>query len=262
MISTTLPRSDLAGLSAIVAGVGRPVVMLHGVGLRAEAWAAQIGALSGSYRVIAPDMLGHGHSRYDDKSVTVADYAKAVVPLLGTLDGPAVVIGHSMGAMIALELGHKAPEHVAAVAALNAIFERDNDAKTAVQTRAATLDGTALPDPTPTLERWFGTAHSPERDACDRWLRTAHPQGYKQAYAAFAHADGPSRPALEALACPALFVTGAHEPNSTPDMSRAMADLAPQGRAVIIDDAAHMMPMTHPEAVNGTLLEFIREVWP
>jgi pimeloyl-ACP methyl ester carboxylesterase len=55
-------------------------------------------------------------------------------------------------------------------------------------------------------------------------------------------------------------MTGALEPNSTPAMSEAMAALTPKGRAIIVPDAAHMMPMTHPEVVNAALLDFAAEV--
>lgn len=260
MISTTLPRSELAGLSAIVAGTGRPVLLLHGVGLRAEAWGAQIKALRDTHHVIAPDMPGHGQTPCNAQCKVLDDYVQAVVPLLHMLDEPALVIGHSMGAMIALELASSAPECVRAVAALNAIFERSDGAKAAVRARAASLDGNTLPDPTPTLERWFGTGQSSQRSACNDWLRMADPLGYKQAYTAFAHADGPSRQALNRLKCPALFATGALEPNSTPDMSRMMADLAPQGRVLVVDRAAHMMPITHPADVNSALSAFAQDI--
>ncbi len=82
------------------------------------------------------------------------------------------------------------------------------------------------------------------------------PEGYKAAYSVFAREDGPADEALRKLSCPALFMTGGREQNSTPAMSRAMAALAPDGRAEIVADAAHMMPMTHPELVNRALLEF------
>ncbi|HKK97854.1 MAG TPA: alpha/beta hydrolase, partial [Marivita sp.] len=134
--------------------------------------------------------------------------------------------------------------------------------KAAVQARAASLDGLAVPDPTPTLERWFGTGQSVQRSACDEWLRLADPLGYKQAYTAFAHAEGPSRQALNRIKCPALFATGALEPNSTPEMSQIMADLAPQGRVLVVDGAAHMMPMTHAADVNSALSAFAQEIWP
>ena len=267
MISTTLPQSDLprselAGLSAIVAGAGRPVILLHGVGLRAEAWGAQIEGLRGTCHVIAPDMPGHGQDPGTARAETLDDYVQAVLRLLTALEEPALVVGHSMGAMIALELAFSEPERVVALAALNAIFERGDAAKAAVQARAARLDGAAVPDPAPTLARWFGTAPSPARSACETWLRTADPAGYKRAYTVFAEADGPRRDRLGTLGCPALFATGAGDANSTPAMSRAMAELAPDGRALILDEAAHMMPMTHAPDVNAALMALAAEVWP
>lgn len=260
MISTTLPRSERAGLSAIVVGEGRPVVLLHGVGLRAEAWGPQIDALRDNYQVIAPDMPGHGQTPPNPQFRVLDDYVRAVLHLLRTLDEPAVVVGHSMGAMIALELAKAAPDRVGAVAALNGVFERGAKAREAVQGRAAILDGKVLPDTKPTLERWFGAKLSPERAACEACLLSVDPLGYQRAYTAFAHADGPSRSTLEGMACPALFATGAREPNSTPEMSRKMAHHSPKGRALIVEGAAHMMPMTHAEVLNPALLDFVQEV--
>ncbi|MGH1412728.1 MAG: alpha/beta fold hydrolase [Pelagimonas sp.] len=262
MTSTTLPRSELAGLSAIEVGAGRPVLLLHGVGLQAEAWGAQIEMLSGGYHVIAPDMPGHGQSAGLSGQATLDDFVQAYIPVLKSLSEPALVVGHSMGAMIAFELAHRAAENVVGVVALNAIFKRSPEAAAAVQARANALDGITVPSPTPTLARWFDTSESPERRACDSWLRAVDPAAYKQAYTAFANGDGPKREALATLACPALFATGALEPNSTPAMSQAMAELAPFGRALIIEGAAHMMPMTHAPAVNDALLGLAQEVWP
>ena len=65
--------------------------------------------------------------------------------------------------------------------------------------------------------------------------------------------DGPTRCLLRrmdllmriwrGLACPALFMTGGDEPNSTPEMSEGgWHGIAPHGRAVIVEGAAHMMP--------------------
>ncbi|MBY5987704.1 alpha/beta fold hydrolase [Roseovarius atlanticus] len=262
MTSTTLPRSERAGLAVLEAGAGRPVVLLHGVGLNAEAWGAQIDGLSGGCRVIAPDMPGHGQSRRLSGQPSLEEYVQAVLPLLDSLTEPAVIAGHSMGALIAVELAALAPAKVCAVAALNAVFERAPEAAAAIRERARRHDGETAPNPTQTLERWFGSEVSPERAACDRWLRAVDPAGYKAAYTAFARAEAPRRETVRAIACPALFATGALDPNSTPQMSRAMADLAPDGRVLVIDDAAHMMPMTHADRVLGALVALAREVWP
>ncbi|MEO1549240.1 MAG: alpha/beta fold hydrolase [Pseudomonadota bacterium] len=252
MMWTTRPRSDLHGLAALRAGDGPRVVLLHGVGLRAEAWAPIIDGLSGQFSVIAPDMPGHGQSPRRDGMQRVADYAAALAPLLGE---PAHVVGHSMGAMIALHLAATQGAFVRSVTAFNAVFERSAQAQHAVQARADSLDGETSPDPTPTLARWFGDHRSPEQAACATWLSEVDPRGYRQAYCAFAYDPGPSRAELAQITCPAHFVTGGLEPNSTPVMSHAMAALCPQGRAQIVADAAHMLPMTHPtEALRGLAL--------
>lgn len=252
----TRPRSDLGSLVAIVEGRGPVVLLIHGVGLRAEAWGAQLDALARQSRVIAVDMPGHGDSPRLPDSPQLADFTDAIA---ATLTGPAVVIGHSLGAMIALDLAARYPRLVQAVAALNAIFQRDDAAKAAVQARADTLAGTEPADPAAPLTRWFGTEPSPAREACQRWLSETGPAGYRDAYRVFADEDGPAPQTLQDLHCPAVFVTGADEPNSTPAMSHQMAKLAPQGRAEIIGGAAHMMPMTHPAEVNAILSHFIQD---
>lgn len=257
MTWTTRPRSDRAGLAAIEAGEGAQIVLLHGVGLRSEAWNRQIDALAERYHVMALDMPGHGESVVRSEMSRVSDYTDAVV---AAFDEPALVVGHSMGAMIALDLAVRAPDRVRGVVALNAIFERSPEAAHAVQARAAELDGVSVADPTGALNRWFGADETPERAACQDWLRSVTPAGYRAAYTAFANSAGPDRVDLARLSCPALFMTGALEPNSTPPMSEAMAALAPTGRAIIVPDAAHMMPMTHPEVVNAALLDFAAEV--
>lgn len=258
MTWTTQPRSEIAGQAAISAGSGPTVLLIHGVGLQAEAWNSQIAALAPQYQVTALDMPGHGQSALLSKGSGLAGYTDAIAQ---TLNAPTLVIGHSMGAMIALDLAIRYPDRVSGVAALNAIYQRSPEAFAAVKTRADSLDSNSVADPTAPLDRWFGNSPSPEREACEAWLNAVSPEGYKMAYQVFAAEDGPNPQALASLACPALFMTGRDEPNSTPEMSRNMAALAPQGRARIINDAAHMMPMTHTHEVNQELLRFAKEVF-
>lgn len=260
MTWTIRQRSETGPLATITEGHGPKVLLLHGVGLRAEAWGHQIDALVPSgFSAIAPDMPGHGDSPARPGLVGLASYTDLVA---ACLDEPVVVAGHSMGAMIALDLAARYPEQVRGVVALNAVFQRSAAAKNAVAARVATLDGRNIPDPSGTLARWFGDAPSPERAACEAWLRAIDPAGYKAAYTVFAAEDGPATEALENLRIPALFATGSAEPNSTPQMAREMAALVPGGRAEVVTGAAHMMPMTHAEAVNRMLISFVKECQP
>lgn len=260
MTWTTRPRSEIGGLAAIQTGSGPDILLLHGVGLRAEAWGAQLDGLASVARLTAPDMPGHGDSPLTSDSADLSGYTDAALNVLNTLSGPVVVVGHSMGAMIALDLAARTPQQVGGIVALNAIFERSAGAAQAVQARAADLDGQTQVDPSGTLHRWFGNDASPERDACRNWLTAMNPAAYKQAYTVFAESRFPRRDGLQKLTCPALFMTGSLEPNSTPDMSHAMAGATLKGRAQIIDGAAHMMPMTHPALVNAAMSSFLSEV--
>lgn len=256
MTWTIRPRSESGGLAFVEAGEGPRLLLVHGVGLRAEAWNAQITGLAADHEVVAPDLPGHGNSARLSGTADLGAFSESLALFL---DRPAVVIGHSMGAMIALDLAIRFPDRLAGVGALNAIYRRSETARQAVRRRAGDLDGASAPDPEPTLQRWFGSEPSPQREACDAWLRSVDPIGYRTAYRIFASEDGPADAALAELACPALFLTGGREPNSTPAMSRAMAALAPRGTVSVIGGAAHMMPMTHGDAVTRILKDFAKE---
>jgi pimeloyl-ACP methyl ester carboxylesterase len=254
MTWTTRPRSKTGPLAALTCGEGPLVLLIHGVGLQAEAWCAQIDDLSRTYRVIAVDMPGHGHSPGLQDTAEMADFTDRII---AALDESAVIVGHSFGAMIALDLAIRHKTRVKGVVALNAIYRRDAAAQAAVMARANSLDGNTIADPTATLERWFGGEASPESSACKGWLQTVDPVGYRNAYRIFASEDGPTEADLRALKCPALFVTGEQEPNSTPAMSTRMAALVPSGRAEIFANAAHMLPMTHAAQLNRLLTTFV-----
>ncbi|MEQ8333457.1 alpha/beta hydrolase [Nisaea sp.] len=255
----TIPqRSDgPSGLALSRAGSGPTIVLIHGVGLRSESWARQIPALAERFTVIAVDLPGHGDSAPFDAQPSLADYAGRIAKVIDMQTGPAVIAGHSLGALIALEIATRQPDLCAGVAALNAIFRRSKQAADAVRARADSLPLDEIADPEPTLERWFSIDRNPDaKQACREWLLGADPAGYKAAYTVFAHSDGPADETLRALPCPALFMTGSEEPNSTPAMSEAMAALVKDGQCAVIDGAAHMMPMTHPDSVNAALLDF------
>ncbi len=98
--------------STIEAGVGEPIIMLHGLGGTKASFLPTVGALAPSFRTIAVDLLGFGDS---DKplgaSYTPEYQARALTQLLDALElERAHFIGHSMGGRVALELGFRAPE--------------------------------------------------------------------------------------------------------------------------------------------------------
>lgn len=262
MTWTTRPRSDRAdGIAAIAQGEGPAVVLFHGVGLNADSWGAQIDALSARFAVTALDLPGHGASRPLAEPRSLADFADALIPAIETIGEPVRLAGHSLGALLTLDIAARRPDLCRAIAVLNAIHRRPAEAVAAVQARADAMSPATVNDPSPTLARWFGDDRSSDAfKACERWLTSVDPAAYKTAYTLFAASDSPPDAALAGIACPALFLTGADEPNSTPAMSRALAAAVSDGRAAIVDGAAHMAMMTHADAVNAALLDFFGAV--
>src|SRR5512138_1508310 len=80
---------------------GRPIVLIHGYPFNRTLWNEQIAALSGSYRVIAPDLRGFGESDSSDGLSTMNRLAQDVAALLDHLEIPRVTIGSlSMGGYV------------------------------------------------------------------------------------------------------------------------------------------------------------------
>lgn len=102
--------SDLFWLDT---GTGRPVVLLHGGFLDHRMWDDQIPALAPRYRVIAPDARGHGRSPNATGPYRPTDDLAALLRHLDT--GPAVLVGVSMGASIAVDTALEHPDLVSAV---------------------------------------------------------------------------------------------------------------------------------------------------
>lgn len=81
---------------------------LHGVTSHGRHFEQLAGRLQG-YRILAPDLLGHGFSPYEPPW-DLESHCGAVVETVG--DAPAVLVGHSFGGRIALELAARAPKLV------------------------------------------------------------------------------------------------------------------------------------------------------
>ncbi len=254
---TTQPAySSHNGLAVARSGQGPTILLIHGVGLRMESWNGLKSHLS-NFEVICIDLPGHGKS--DDMGCHITDVSKLTAYLKEALETfPHYMIGHSLGALVALDWACKYKEGLKGVIALNAIFERTEEARLAVIKRAEILASEAQIDPAITLERWFGTNDTPERQACETWLCENRIEQYAQAYGIFARSFGADRKGLKNLHIPSFFLTGSLEPNSTPEMSHKMAKLAPHGQSYIIEGAAHMAPMTHAAQIADNITRFIR----
>jgi (E)-2-((N-methylformamido)methylene)succinate hydrolase len=257
---SSTPRSlTPGGVAYIDVGTGQPVVLLHGVGLQLEAWAPQIEYLARTHRVIAIDMPGHGASSPIASGSSLASFVDWFISALNELELEAVnVAGHSMGALIAGGCAVVAPERVRRVALLGAVFRRDEAASVAVRARAAEIAAGQLDRLAP-LSRWFGDSEK-SSDVCQQiaqWLTNVDIGAYATAYNAFAEGDSTYADGWSRVECPALFLTGALDLNSTPQMSIDLAAAAARGEACVVPNHRHMANMTAPAEVNAALQNWL-----
>ncbi len=260
MTSTTPLRSRrVHSVGLRTAGVGEPVILIHGVGLQSAAWAPQIDALAHTHRVISVDLPGHGQSAPLPIGAELPDFVAWLFDVLATLDfGPVNIVGHSMGAMIAGGFAATHPEMTRRVALVNGVFRRSPLARRAVEARAAKIRAGNMDLEAP-LTRWFGDneAKSEARARVAEWLRAVDPSGYATAYAAFARGDATYADGFATIGCPFLALTADGDLNSTPAMSQAMARIVQDGHAVTIQGHRHMVNLTAPELVSSHLLTWL-----
>jgi pimeloyl-ACP methyl ester carboxylesterase len=102
---------------------GPPLVLLHGVTRAGRDWDILLPALLPRWTVHAFDQRGHGRSGRATGAYRVTDYADDAVAYVRGLDEAAVVVGHSLGAMVAAAVAARLPDRVHAVALEDPTFE-------------------------------------------------------------------------------------------------------------------------------------------
>ena len=242
-------------------GTGEVVLLIHGVGMNADAWEPQIEELSRTHRVIALDMHGHGASDPPGTSVELNDYVLQAIRLLDELAiEQANIVGHSMGGLVAIGMGLGHPQHVLRLAALNAVYERPPEARSAVEARAKEIlrSGNCRDIDLP-IRRWLGDSETQLQHKVRSWLLSVEPDSYANAYRVFASGNRLFSGLLGLLPMPCLFATGSDDPNSTPQMSEMMAAATRRGRAVILPGQRHLMNLVDSVGTNRLLCNFLAE---
>ena len=266
-ISFALPDSTISGKTSngtawSRAGSGATLVLLHGVGMNKSVWAPEVNILSESFDVLVYDMWGHGDSDLPAGDLSLTDYTNQLTNLLSELGiSNAVIAGHSMGGLIAIDFALAHPEICLGMCALNAVFNRTPAQSAAVRKRSADLAaGGITVNLADTLQRWFGGSGDhdyPEAESlAKQLLLEVNPAGYAKAYEVFADSDKVHADRLTELKVPALFFTADGDPNSTPEMSLAMAALAPNGSSKVLTGHRHMMTLTAPLEISESLSTF------
>lgn len=259
---STVAADDGAELFVRVDGpaTAPPILFLHSIGCDHRLWDAQAGALN-AYRVIRPDLRGHGRS-----AAPPGDYpldrlvADAVAVLDAACATPAVVCGLSLGGLVAQALALAAPHRVAGLV-LASTAPRIG-APEAWRDRAAAVRAGGLGAISDmVMARFFS---DPFRDARPdvvaayrSRLEASSPQGYAGCCAALRDADLTAR--LGEIAAPCLVVAGLADVSTPPDQVRGVAH-AIRGAAYRELDAGHLSNVEQPQAFSDLLRAFLEDL--
>lgn len=269
-MKTLTEHKTPAGTAYVDCGDGEPLVLIHGVGLNRRVWQPQLEAFCNEYRVITYDTLGHGDSRIPAADVVLDDYLEQLAELLDRLGLDSVnLCGHSMGALITLGFSLKYPHRVRRIIAMMGAYDRTLEHQQRSQKVADILSspraGALLKL---TLDRWFTEqdyASHTRAELISRvadWLEQVDKSGYSRAYRVFAENGETFVGQLVDISAPALFITAQHDANSTPEMSRRMANEVQQGRAYIIPGERHMGQYLAAASIESLIRRFLESPLP
>jgi pimeloyl-[acyl-carrier protein] methyl ester esterase len=253
------------------AGRGRPVVLIHGWATSGRVLGGLAETLAARFRVVVPDLRGHGRSppppgpfSLDDHGADVAD----LVRRLG-LERP-VLAGWSMGAQVALAAaaegrarGAGGVAGLALLAATARFTSRDGDGRGLPPEQVEGLKARLRIHAGKALGRFFAACISEgEVDAAGRRriqaLLGAEPPGTAAALDALdALAAGDQRAALPSIVAPVLLVHGGRDAIVPPAASEAMAAALPRARRVLLAGAGHAAFLTRPDEVAGAIGDFV-----
>ena len=268
MLITAEEQKTDDGTAYFEAGSGTPLVLIHGVGLNKQVWQPQWQAFSGSFHVIAYDTLGHGNSPVPPESVSLGDYLDQLLALIDALGLPRVMLcGHSMGALITLGFALRHPDRVSAIVPLMAAFNRSEKHQQRSRGVADILAGDNAESLLEgTLQRWFTAedyadqARRSKIELLKSWLLEADRVGYSRAYRMFAENGETYVGKLDAISAAALIITAEFDPNSTPAMSKQIADEISQSELVIMPGERHMGQYLGASELNPIVTAFLGRI--
>lgn len=244
-------------------GDGEPVLLVHGFPLTRAMWDGVVAGLRDRWRVIVPDLRGHGDSEASAET-SMRVYADDLIALLDEIGEtrPVVVVGLSMGGYIAFELYRRHPGRIRAMVLADTRATRDapEAARKRLETAAEVLSAGSRVVAEGMVDRLF--APSAPRELRDRWTRimgATSPIGAAAALRAMA-ARTDSRRLLKRIPVPVLAVVGAEDVITPASEARAIAEAAPDARLRVIAGAGHMSPLERPAEFVEVLVEFLESL--
>ncbi|MGI4940248.1 MAG: 4-carboxymuconolactone decarboxylase, partial [Janthinobacterium lividum] len=228
----------------------------HSLGTSGHVWDAQAQALAGPFRVVRPDLRGHGLTAVTPGPYTIAGMAADVIAALDALGiGQAHIGGLSIGGLVAQSLAHQAPGRVASLILCDtalAILPVQGWHDRAALVRSSGME--ALVEPV--MARWVtpGFLQNPAALGLRAMLLRTAPEGYAGAAEAIAAADLSADTA--SLRVPALVLVGEHD-EATPPSSAEALRAALNGSLVVLPGASHIPTAEVPDLVTDAIRNFL-----
>lgn len=246
-----------------VLGAGPTVLMLHGIGGGHLSFAPQVETLASSgYRAVAWDMPGYGRSApiepYNFKGL-----AQSCIALIEALKcGDVVLVGHSMGGMVAQEVMARRPELVSklVLCGTSPSFGKPDGEwqREFIAQRTAPLDaGKSMAELAEVLvPQIVGPGSLPEGVRLATHCMSLVPAStYRRALEALVTFD--RRANLPLIQIPTLVVAGEHDPNAPPSMMKKMADAIARSTYLEMRGIGHLQNLEAPDEFDGLLLNFL-----
>ena len=240
---------DDTPLHAWTAGEGPPLWALHGTGGSGKVWFHQSRRFAERWRVIAPDLPGYGQSGQPASVRSVDDVAGWLARWLPRLSGePAVVMGHSMGGRVALQIALEHPELVRALVLVNAsglhlphapaLSPRELGPEGFIRALYHRPSVRSLEAAVREAERWWPTLERLTRSPLRR--------------------DWHER--LAEVRVPTLVVWGLEDGLIPWEHALAFRDGIPDARLVPVPDSGHVPMLERPGEVNRALAAFLDDL--
>ncbi|PZQ50784.1 MAG: alpha/beta hydrolase [Rhodovulum sulfidophilum] len=252
-----LRRDDVSLYYELTEGRSPPVVLLHGWCCDHTFLAPQAAHLAArGHAVLSLDLRGHGRSDKPEQPYPIGAFSEDVAWILGALGlARPVLVGHSMGGIIAYDIAARWPDMPATIVMLDAAVVLPEAARAAVVASVAKLDG---PDHAAVQRRmveevFFLPTDDPARREAILATMTAAPRHVMvAAYAGLGRYDAAA--AGRAVA-PSLYIA-ANEPSPRCDMAR-LRGLLPELRQGQTVGSGHFCQLEVPDQINAMIDRFL-----
>jgi 2-hydroxy-6-oxonona-2,4-dienedioate hydrolase len=271
----TFPVVDGVRTRVLTAGSGPALLLLHGTGGHLETYQKNVTELSEHFRVIVPDMIGHGYTDRPALDYTLDDYADHLFALLDHFDAPtACVSGESIGGCIAAWMALRSPERVSALVLNTGILERPDEAGLAqladLEVRTKRLTEELTLDTIRRRMEWLVLDPSVMTEEMIRLRYDIYSQpGMVEDVVKILHAvlemnrgvycggDYIDAARLPEISCPTLVLWSDHNPGKPYERVKPAIDSIPDVKVHIVTDAAHWPQFEQAEVVNRHMIDFL-----